>query len=111
MRKITYCELMKKVGERILVIREGIVGNHRWIDGRLKEGELSGLLQFQDDGFFVKMFKTEWRDTPDSSGRVGNVFDFSSFIPEQYMLRNFDVVHFLTPKGRFFGRGYSVKLY
>lgn len=89
MRKITEKGLRKHLGERVKLVREGIRGNSRYIDGRIKEGELLGILQEDENGFYVRMFKTIWNSK-------GTVIIYSTFLEELYRVGNFDIIDFST---------------
>lgn len=108
MRKITEKELTKRIGEETFVEREGVVGNYVDSMGKAREGELTGILEHSENGFYVKMFRPYFGELHGVSGI--SLRDKSSFIDEPYMLQQMDIIHFLTLKRRTFGKSYSVKL-
>ena len=87
---VTEKRLKEFLGKRIWVEREGILGNVLKLEGEIKEGELTGILQIDDTGFYVKMCKTYWNEE-------GLVLDYNSFLDEPYRIRDRDIIR-LKPK-------------
>lgn len=65
----------------VSIKREGIKGNIKEQNGKIKEGELIGILQRDEQGFYVRMFKSRWNNT-------GLVFDHESFRDESYRIQD-----------------------
>ena len=110
MKIITEKELKKRIGRETLVEREGVKGNRRDLDGVIREGELRGILEQDEKGFYVKMFQSSIGELPDYPEITTLIMDHSSFMDEVYWLQNMDIIRFLTPKRKTFGDGYSVRL-
>ena len=96
MRIITEKGLRRNLGENVRIEREGLIGNCKYIDGRVKEGMLLGILEEDENGFHVKMFNSHWEED------FGNVFDRSSFMDEPYRLQDRDWIGF--PHGSYLVR-------
>ncbi len=94
LKVITEKNLRKYVGRELRVEGEGIRGNlfSELRDGTVvpKEGQLMGILCKDENGFYIKMFKTHWKKG------YGLVFDKSQLLDEPYRLRNYDIIHLYT---------------
>ena len=84
---ITEKNLKKYVGRQIWIEREGIKGNFRYPDGRIREGRLFGILKIDREGFYVEMFQSRCKN------KDGILFDKTSFLEEPYRLQDRDIIN------------------